>query len=140
MNRKIKFRGYDTECKEWRYGYYFFKTDTILCIASDEEIKKNEHHLILIPGFCDWNMPRPYYQCEVDGNSIGQYIGQNDINNKEIFEGDIVKEGCNGLIGTVVWDNSLGTYKLKEFEGYYIKDAEWEVIGNIYENLELLKN
>ena len=40
MEREIKFRGYDAESREWRYGHYFHKTDTILCIASDEERRK----------------------------------------------------------------------------------------------------
>lgn len=147
MKRDIEFRGYDTESKCWRYGYYFCKKDVTLCAIynSEEEYlkdkKKNEHHLILINGFSDWNLPRPHYQSEVDGDSIGQYTEKNDKNNKRIYEGDIIKESCNGDIGTVIWDNSLGTYKLKEFENYFIKDASiWEVIGNVYENKELLNN
>ena len=74
--------------------------------------------------------------------SIGQYTGLTDRNGKRIFEGDIVEEGCNGLIGVVVWDNTKGTYKLKDFgEGYEIENAhiEWEIIGNIHDNPELLK-
>jgi len=59
-----------------------------------------------------------------------------DCNKTPIYNGDIVKEGCNGLIGVVSFDEESCTYKLKGFGDYYIKDAavEWTVIGNIYEN------
>ena len=74
--------------------------------------------------------------------TVGQYTGLTDNNGKKIFEGDIIEEGCNGLRGAVVWDNTLGTYGLEKFgEDYTIKDAhiEWEIIGNVHDNPELLK-
>lgn len=72
---------------------------------------------------------------------IMQFTGAFDYNKKEIYEGDIIKEGCNGLVGVVVWDSELGTYKLDGYGDYYIEAAsiEWEVIGNKYENPELLE-
>lgn len=74
--------------------------------------------------------------------TVGQYTNKKDVNGTKIFEYDIVQEGCNGLIGVVVWDNDLATYKLDGFgEGYTIQDAEieWEVVGNKFDNPELLK-
>ena len=91
------------------------------------------------------------YQCKeftedvkflVDLGTVGQYTNKKDINGTKIFEYDIVKEGCNSLIGVVVWDDDLATYKLDGFgEGYTIQDAEieWEVIGNKFDNPELLR-
>ena len=91
------------------------------------------------------------YQCKeftedvkflVDLGTVGQYTNKKDINGTKIFEYDIVKEGCNGLIGVVVWDDDLATYKLDGFgEGYTIQDAEieWEIIGNKFDNPELLR-
>ena len=61
----------------------------------------------------------------------GILTGFFDINSKEIKVGDKIKEGCNGLIGTVGWDPKKGTYKLIEYgEGYEIEnsDIEWEII------------
>ena len=80
----------------------------------------------------------------VDGGSIGQYTGMNDSMGKEIYEGDIVRTSDNDdELAVVEWDdedlrftvthgnvvNGLG-------EGYYSREVE--VIGNMYDNPELL--
>ena len=79
---------------------------------------------------------------EVIPETVGQFTGFKDCNRKMIYEQDIVYEGCNGFVGVVEWCDKLGTYRLKGLgEDYVIKDAEieWEVIGNIHDNSELLK-
>lgn len=140
--REIKFRGYDKESKCWRYGNYMQKNDTILCIATPEQQKANEHHLILFSGFCDWNMPLPYYQSEVDGNSIGQYIGTKDINSKEIYEGDIVRH--NGNVFVVKFFDKYSrfacstNYEPNKLNMCILNFESCEIIGNIYENPDLL--
>ena len=80
----------------------------------------------------------------VDDGSIGQYTGMNDSMGKEIYEGDIVRTSDNDdELAVVEWDdedlrftvthgnvvNGLG-------EGYYSREVE--VIGNMYDNPELL--
>lgn len=126
MNREITFRGKEKDTGKWKYG------DLIVDFSL-----KNNYYI----GDNDCNeVGDVYYQSyDVIPETIGQFTGLKDKNGKKIFEGDIVEEGCNGLISSVVWDNEIGTYKLKDLGDYYIKDApiEWEVIGNIYEdNLE----
>lgn len=75
-----------------------------------------------------------------------QYTGLNDANGVEIYEGDIVKDDC-GLIGNVTYsseeyDGIAGFMVFDVYDGLQNRDGFWhlvEVIGNIYENPELLE-
>jgi len=79
-----------------------------------------------------------------------QFTGLRDKNNKEIYEGDIVTMPDNtisgeNIIAEVVFKNcAFGFYHGRFYTFAYEWDDETdtdciEVIGNIYENLELLK-
>lgn len=126
-----KFRGYDRDSKCWRYGYYLLKEETIYCCATKEEQKANEHHFIIFSGACDWNMPLPYYQSEVDGETIGQYIGINDKYHKEIYVGDIV-ECLRGDDAPYTVDVTITDIRKLPEELFGSRLISLEVIGNIY--------
>lgn len=70
-----------------------------------------------------------------------QYTGLKDKNNKEIYEGDIIKF-LNGIF-EVIWCNEKASFMLKnkeykEFLNFiYENNNGMEIVGNIYQNLEL---
>jgi uncharacterized phage protein (TIGR01671 family) len=88
---------------------------------------------------------------EVIPETVGQYTGLTDKNGKKIFEGDIVvcAQKINGNfidehieVGCVKMKH--GAFGLHRKQGYYrpfkdwLEDYEYEVIGNIHDNKELL--
>lgn len=70
---------------------------------------------------------------EIDPKTLSEFTGCVDCKGVKIFTNDVVYEGCNGFVGTVIWDKNLGTYRLDFGETYVIADAhiEWTVIKNV---------
>jgi uncharacterized phage protein (TIGR01671 family) len=86
-----------------------------------------------------------YQQLRMSDFEIMQFIGLYDKNGKEIFEGDILRDQ-DGHIGEVKWIQEHCAFLrfIPEPSGYYLiesgnaEDSELEVIGNIYQDYELL--
>ena len=82
---------------------------------------------------------------ECDTIPVMQYVGLKDVNGKDIYEGDIYKSIHTGNIEVVRYKNSFVDSMEYEDDVIMIGFAfiepnsdELEVIGNIYENPELL--
>ena len=87
-----------------------------------------------------------------------QFTGLLDKNGKEIFEGDIIWAGVfsdktgEKLSGVISWDEKnrfrsahkwyMGGYTITRIKNSIIdfdNESKWEIIGDIYQNPELLK-
>ena len=139
--REIIFRGKRIDNGEWVYGYY---------TKARYYLNEKEMHVIFAPDgeafprceFSDYE--------EVDPETVGQFTDLNDKNGRKIFEGDIVlfADFFTDEIhrGVVYWCDLAFWFDCTETEGDegiysldYICANIVEVIGNIYDNPELLK-
>ena len=81
--------------------------------------------------------------CTVKVLSRDQFTGVKDDNGKEIYKGDIVKaKGDEWAILEVKWHPDRGFYILSVVNSvgwWNFPLPEMEIIGNIYQNKELLK-
>lgn len=86
------------------------------------------------------------FSLEDENATIMQSTGLKDKNGKEIFEGDIVD--YKGRKAVVKWHGSYASFiyrfvdelqeRKSEWKPLYLAYYHFEVIGNIYENKELL--
>ena len=94
------------------------------------------------------------FMVAVDLATVGQFIGLCDKNGVKIFEGDVVTypdgdggyEYCDETInsGVVTWGDESALFYITnnysaEFPDMWDRVDEMEVIGNIHDNEELLK-
>lgn len=123
MKQEIKFRAKDIEHKDWCYGI----------------IHNNGINL---------------FPVEVDTNTIGQFTGLYDKNGNEIYDGDIVRSCKYKNIKHIVsYEDKVASFLAvcidenieTDLENKCHITQEWidnypkEVIGNIFDNKELLK-
>ena len=137
--RKIKFRAWDEGSNRM-----IFQHD-MNCVTGNKEyyFSLYEESVELLHYDEDYSA---YVKCNAE---LMQYIGLKDSNKNEIYKGDIVKiEDYFGddIIGRVIYDETTAGYVFHKGNerNYFQTTLDLEgyvhyVIGNIYENPELLE-
>lgn len=143
MTREIEFRGYDESIGLWRYGSLLVDGWlTYICQIIQGKIVR-------------WR---------VNPQSVGEFTGLRDKNDKKVFEGDIllwirknvyidgrpIQDFSDKCI--IYYDNNKCGFRFRckldcgscignlVFSDDRSKESYIEVIGNIYDNKELLNN
>lgn len=150
--REIEFRGIKIYSNEWVYGNLIQNEKGEKYIIPFNVIEEDGHHLVI-------NNDIPVF---IKQETVGQYTGLKDKNGVKIFEGDILEAVVNNSIDLRLkgepkciahWTVEYRCFQNNIGFMVYGKDRRWnrllminmiynckvQVIGNIYENPELLK-
>jgi uncharacterized phage protein (TIGR01671 family) len=115
--RTIRFRAWDKTLKE-------------MCEIQEWVFGENGVTSAVLIGN-DWEQEKSASEFE-----LMQYTGLLDRNGKEIYEGDIVKDNFGHWEGMKV---EMEPDFFHDYIEYDLNNAELEIIGNIWENGDLLK-
>lgn len=120
--RKIKFRAKRLDNREW--------------ICGDLHLHSPFPHIHSTRGD----------KAKINTDTIGQFTGLHDKNGKEIYEGDVIKI-YDSVAGCVRYNAKYWRYEVaapkEPIDNERIPSGKpsecWEIIGNIHDDLELLK-
>ena len=129
MSREIKFRAWDKRAKKWRFitSLDWYRPDT----------RKSDicGVIVVLDDGRDQFFP-------IEEVEVVEFTGLRDKNGKEIYEHDILRFPASVTLAPqeVLYSNHL--LRTRNAKGWWGDPKFWsgvEVIGNIYENPELLK-
>ena len=143
--REIKFRGKRKDNGEWVYGYYYYNK------------QQNSHYIINcqadldVVGLLNYEIIGNIY--EVIPETVGQYTGLKNRNNKEIYEGDIILYMTPFLYDNdeLIEETEIVEFVDGAFDPVFLMERDLhdlddkplfiknvEIIGNIYDNPDLM--
>ena len=151
--REILFKAKLKGRNQWIEGFYCSMRETTYCFAEDYERHPVPlHHLIAVDEMTDWGLPNRLRLYEIDPETVCQYTEFQDEEKTGIFENDIVgfldctstesgyaEQYC---VGKVVWDEETGAFQVENrlsAESYEVLNRGCKVLGNIFDNPELLE-
>ncbi len=130
------FRGKSLDNGEWIEGHYFLDEITddecYIVVASYPAIQTNR----------DVNYCFSCSTYHIDPETLGEFTGLTDVNGRRIWEGDIVKGSWDTTL-VIYYDTCYLQFRAEESGGFsreidYYGLNKLEVIGNIYENKDLI--
>ena len=153
---EILFRGKRKSDSEWVYGYY---------VQTNDFLDERKLNLIFEANSVNYPHGEIVGVHEVDPDMVGQYTGLTDKNDTKIFDGDILHFGDKNYL--VFWNGECFQWQMRirkdgfsfpiycgQDTGYPVEciTLDWvaaeipilgtmstEIVGNIYDNPELLK-
>lgn len=143
--REVMFRAKSIKDGEWVYGVVTYNGDDVYIQPVDDRIKWDD--------IC--------YGVHVAPETLGQYTGISDVSHLDVFEGDIIDDGvvCSIVIygnydSNVLIHKDSGPSPTFSYIGFHTKpieldydcetefldpNGEFQVIGNIHDNSEMLE-
>ena len=122
------YRGIRKDNGEWAYGAYFAGVQLDL-IISEVSLSEYSEARFVIAGY------------EVERETVGQYIGLEDVNEDYIFSGDIVEIELFGrkIESTVIYMDEMASYVFEIGDGKIAAlkpsaECKMKIVGNIHKD------
>lgn len=151
--RDILFKAKRIDNGEWIEGYY---------VKNSKE--KTQFNSVIFTNI-DSMLPECFDFYEIDESTLCQYTGLTDKNGNKIWENDAVRDKADDMTMVVRWDEEKLRFVLDDygysgclmeygydetagrfgvvdtygFDDFYNPDQFFEVIGNIFDNADLLE-
>jgi len=117
---QIKFRGKSLSTGEWVYGYYYAIPMTF---NGSTEVS---HAIVDSTGFI----------FKIDPKTVGQYVGMNDAEKNEIYDGDVINYTYECCEDCPNYEHDTTIVSIDFAEGFFWTSPYHRVyiIGNIHDN------